>query len=288
MDSFVTPEEFNLFHKIDREMYTMLVINLWRDPVESMHIMALWLWLEGTGFINIVHKMLSLPFILINELADEGVTCLDCINNDQSASSSESNNDIPLLQCFMAKDISLQFFHQNRLRATQGIAKIMNDVCVRALSDIMQQAIKRNAAQSLADSQKLMPPQSYETSLLGFPQLGFGDMVQPGSQEVPADDRTMFVTFSKGYPVYEWEVREFFTRSYGDCIESLYMQEVQPNEQSLFARIVFDPATNIHIILKGMGKAKFTINGKHVWARKFVPKRPKSALPPPSAPNLPL
>ena len=93
----------------------------------------------------------------------------------------------------------------------------------------------------------------------------------------------------KDCPVYEWEVREFFTRTYGDCIESLHMQQVLlPNEQSLFARIVCHSASAIEVILNGMNKAKFTINGKHVWVRKFVPKRlkPSPAAPPMNLPVL--
>ncbi|WRX33429.1 hypothetical protein QQP08_025916 [Theobroma cacao] len=84
------------------------------------------------------------------------------------------------------------------------------------------------------------------------------------------------------------EVREFFTRAYGDCIESLHMQEVPPDEQSLFARIVFRSESAIEIILSGMSKAKFTINGKHVWTGKFVPKRLKPSLPPTPPVNLPV
>ncbi|OMO91801.1 hypothetical protein COLO4_18099 [Corchorus olitorius] len=117
----------------------------------------------------------------------------------------------------------------------------------------------------------------------GLTRMGFGPSADSGQVPVPPDDRTMFVTFSKGYPVYEWEVREFFGRAYGDCIESLHMQEVQPNQQSLFARIVFHSVSSIEMILNGMSKVKFTINGKHVWARKFVPKR----LKPPSPPAVP-
>lgn len=42
---------------------------------------------------------------------------------------------------------------------------------------------------------------------------------------VPADERTLFVTFSKRYPVAEWEMRDFFfSWVYEDCDESFYMQ----------------------------------------------------------------
>ncbi|GMY36452.1 Rho guanine nucleotide exchange factor [Fagus crenata] len=277
--SFVSQEEFNTFHTIDRKLYTFLVINLWRDPVESMQVMALWLWLEHMGFDNIVLTMLSLPYTLINELADEAIICLNCIHTNQISSSSE-NNDIPLIQSLMEKEISLQFFLENRLKGIVGIAKIVNE-----------QAIDRNAAQSLTESQMIMQPSIHQSLVhpgLCSVGLGGGGLVQPRAPgiEVPTDDRTMFVTFSKGYPVQEWEVRDFFTRSFGDCIESLHMQEVQqPHQQSLFARIIFHKASTMEMILNGMGKVKFTINGKHVWGRKFVPKRAKSSLLPPLPPS---
>ncbi|KAK9212995.1 hypothetical protein WN943_002380 [Citrus x changshan-huyou] len=283
--SFVSEQELKMFHSIDRELYTLLTINLWRDPVESLQIMALWLWLERTSLNDVVSKILTLPDVLINEIADEAVTCLNCINNDHSACSSESYV-IPLTQSVMDKEISLRFFHENRLKATEGVAKVANEVCIRALNDIMQRAVARNAAQSIADSQKMMTAQPFQQSLVhpGFSQMRFGssdvlESVTP-ENEVPPDDRTMFVTFSKGYPVQEREVGEFFTRTYGDCIESLVMQDVQSSEQSLFAKIVFRSTATIDVILNGMGKVKFTINGKHVWARKYVPKRPKSQLMP--------
>lgn len=261
---YVSQEEFNLFHSIDRQLYTFLVVTLWRDPLESMQTIAFWLWLERSGFHNAVTKMLSLPSVLVNELADEALTCLNFINNGCPSDSP----DIPLMQSLIEKEIGLHFFRQNRVSAAQGIARILKEVCLRGFKDIMESAIDRNKTKNLPESQKGAPPVVRSQA---------GQSPWSRESEVPPDDRTMFVTFSKGYPVYEWEVREFFGRSYGEyCIESLHMQEVEANEQSLFARIVFHSASTIDMILNGMGKAKFTINSKHVWARKFVPKRAKS------------
>ncbi|XVF48891.1 hypothetical protein PTKIN_Ptkin03bG0224900 [Pterospermum kingtungense] len=176
--SFVSQEEFKLFHTIDRKLYTVLVINIRRDPVESIQVIALWLWLERVGFRNVVQKTLPLPYILINELADEAVTCLDIISNGQLASISEGN-DIPLMQSLIGGDLSLQFFHENWLLGTQGIARIVNEVCMRALKDIMQHAIERNATQSIADSRQhqvmshnLQQPMVQVQS--GLAQMGFG------------------------------------------------------------------------------------------------------------------
>ncbi|PON55584.1 Rho guanine nucleotide exchange factor [Trema orientale] len=287
----VSQEEFNRFHTIDRELYTLLVINLFRDPAESMQVMGMWLWLEQKGFYNVVKKMLSLPHFLINELADEAVICLKFLTSATEtpfASYDININDIPLIQCLMEKEITFKFFNDNRPNAAQEVAKIVNDVCVRALTDIMQQAIILENTRS-QNHAMVLPTASFHSNIGRFGlYYGSSSGGTPDLNEVsvPPDDRTMFVTFSKGYPVFEWEVREFFTTTYGDCIESLYMQEVQPNEQSLFARIVFHSASTIDVILNGLSKAKFTINGKHVWMRKFIPKRTKSQLLQP-LPNLP-
>ncbi|KAL0722974.1 hypothetical protein Bca4012_037573 [Brassica carinata] len=88
----------------------------------------------------------------------------------------------------------------------------------------------------------------------------------------PADDRTVFLTFSKGYPISESEVRVHFTRKFGEVIEAIVMQEVGMNEQPLFAKMVLKMqyASKIEEIVTPRNKNKFTIDGKHVWARKYV------------------
>ncbi|KAJ1439044.1 hypothetical protein SESBI_02822 [Sesbania bispinosa] len=153
------------------------------------------------------------------------------------------------------------------------MAKKVQDVCTKAFTDITQQAIMiRNATETerMAETQKVPVTQSSESSSIWFGSINVSLGLQ--NNQVPADDRTLLVTFSKGYHVEELEVRRFFTMAYGDCIEALHMQEVQPNEQPFFALIVFHQTCTIDIVLRGATKAKFSINGKHVWARKFVPK----------------
>ncbi|KAI5415282.1 uncharacterized protein LOC127135140 [Lathyrus oleraceus] len=294
----VSQEDFLLFHKMDRELYTILVTNLSRDPAESMHLLAMWLWLERVGFHNVVKKIMTLPVILINEVADESIICFSCFNTNannnaylialasSSSSSSGESNDIPLLQSLLQEEISLKFFYEFRLEATRAIERTRQEVCSRALTDIMQQAMMRNSAERMVENSVWFG--SIGPANLQFGPVGIASAMaqvqQPtnsavvvgggeGGGIVPADARTLFVTFSKGYRVEEWEVREFFTMAYGDCVEALFMQETPPNEQALFARIVFRKANTIDMILRGATKAKFSINGKHVWARKFVPKR---------------
>ncbi|MFS7964620.1 hypothetical protein Hanom_Chr08g00752471 [Helianthus anomalus] len=62
---------------------------------------------------------------------------------------------------------------------------------------------------------------------------------------------------------------------FGDIIQSLHMQPVEAGTQPLFARIVVRNPSSLKAVIgkDGLqGKSKYVINGKHVWARKFVPR----------------
>ncbi|GAU33191.1 hypothetical protein TSUD_206500 [Trifolium subterraneum] len=282
----VTHDDFLMFHQMDRDLYSILVNTLSRDPLESMQLLSLWLWLERVSFQSVVKNIMALPVILINEVADESTTCLNyLVNNNTSlipplSPTTESSNEIPLLQSLVKGDISLNLFLENRLEVIQGIEKTKQEICLKALSDLMQQAMMRDMAERMVEHNDFLFG-SFGPANLQFGSVGgiAGAIVPPpnniiGGGVIPPDDRTLFVTFSKGYRVEEWEVRQFFTMAYGDCIEALKMQETANiNDQPLFARIVFHDVSTIEMILGGASKVKFTINGKHVWARKFVPKK---------------
>ncbi|XP_047973270.1 uncharacterized protein LOC125215773 [Salvia hispanica] len=123
-------------------------------------------------------------------------------------------------------------------------------------------------------AQRLMV--GHELGNLVAKNLNFND--SKVEKEVSPDDRTIFLTFSKGYPTTEEEVREYFTRRFGDFIEDVIMQEVV-DEQPLYAKMVAKSAAVIDGIVEG-NKAKYSINGKHVWARKYVKKPPQQRSPP--------
>ncbi|KAJ6720322.1 hypothetical protein OIU85_023534 [Salix viminalis] len=342
LNPMVTPEEFKIFHTIDRTLYTRLVVNLDRDPAESMQVVALWIWLEREARDNLVKRMLALPDTLINSLADEAVLCLNCIETDRFHFSTETVNDqIPLTQQLTKTGFSLRFFHDNRLGILRAITKITNEVCARAFEDILRQVMERKAVAEGSNGAGnvigqntnplnyygpvIDPVLYYNSNAAGvYGQMGINPRftcpnvrhpgILPGNdpydlafqrqimnteniaaalnrvkisagdqkedlKEMQADSRTIFLTFSKGYPISEDEVRDYFTKKHGVCIEAIYMQEVSAEEQPLYARLVVPSAAILHDVLLGQSKAKFTINGKHVWARKYVRKNPKSPSP---------
>ncbi|KAK4727096.1 hypothetical protein R3W88_032013 [Solanum pinnatisectum] len=288
MDSptfLITMEEFKHFHKIDRKLYSLLVMNLERNPFESMHTLALWIWLEQTcHFKNFISKIISLPNFFINELANEGATFLKCIEDNQFGLDSTYSSEIPLTQHLTRKDLSLQFFHENRDNANSEMRKILNEVCHKAFQDIMEKAMMSRSSKKILIESKLtmVPPPSELFLSERMSHLGLGGDMSPWRMKgnnVPYEQRSMFLTFSRGYPVLEWEIRELFTSYIGDNIESIIMQDVKSNEQALYARIVFVTPEIVESILKDESKVKFSINGKHVWMRKYVNRNGKSSFP---------
>ncbi|KAG2325313.1 hypothetical protein Bca4012_039807 [Brassica carinata] len=253
--------------------------------------MATWLWLEDFGFEQIFSVIMALDDPFIADLANEAVLCFRCLE------SKDAPNDfcqIPVTAELM--DISLQIIYQNRYTAIAGIKNFLTTVCSRIFSDIIQQVLPPSYIHS--HNQPLIIP--------GFPHPTFGSInVMPSVASlnnvsninlfhIPSGiwgwnasctateiDRTLFLTFSRGYPVSEAEVKLLFTEKYGEnSVKGVHMPNYSGNlpnqnlnsngkQQSLYARMVVDSVVTVDRILMGKSKQKFTKDGKHIWARKF-------------------
>nr|XP_043637897.1 uncharacterized protein LOC122608890 [Erigeron canadensis] len=252
----ITQAEYHEFHSVDRELYATLVYDLWRDPIEAIQMMAIWIWLERVIMDSpALTRMILTNFSSqwIDQIGDEALLCWDNLGLLFSSSSM----DFPLTNKLLKKEMPIEFFCKNREASIVGINEVITNVCATCLKDIWDGAIARNAymefLQCMTNHETMVVPRKTK-------------IIQP-------DERTLFVTFSRGYPVLEWEVREFLTQIFGECIEAFYMQEVPKGEHALFAKIVLYHTSYIHAILCDGTTAKFTINGKPLWMRKFIPKR---------------
>ncbi|KAL9227116.1 hypothetical protein vseg_002849 [Gypsophila vaccaria] len=319
--SQVTQEEFFAFHNIDRQLFFRLVFQIRRDTNEAMQAIAFWIWLERTHRIQCVHTLLTYPDPIIEAVFEETLIALRAAENDEYLISNDTNYEIPNLQNIVGKEkISLKYIHENRIGVLVGVGNIIRQVCARAFQDLIrlfskykamshqqyyhQQYPNNNPSFKVGDfSVSLSNSNAASSSNYVVNTSNNNNYIQIGSQEnlvdlfsnmrmsennrqsheaaIPPSERTIFLTFSKGYPISESELRDFLFRSFGDIIETLYMQEVGENDQSLYARLVVRDARAMEVILCGQGKVKFAINGKHVWARKYVRKNPIS---PPSSP----
>nr|GMD48752.1 uncharacterized protein LOC109169472 [Ipomoea batatas] len=254
----ITIEDLHLFHTIDRRVFSRLLINLARCPAESLLVMALWLWLEDLHSQSIIDKMVDFSDSVVDALANEAVLCLKWLESRSSAGAGAGEDDMPLTSVVTGRPMTSHRFYPNKFAAISGIKAFLNKVT--------------------PDSPIPIP---------GFPHPIFGaitviprspDFAIPNggfwgwstATEAPVDDRTMFLTFSRGYPVSEEEVKELFNSYYGDCVETVKMvPPMNASEQSLYARLVVRSVSTIDQVLSRGPIAKFRVNGKHVWARKY-------------------
>lgn len=274
----LTLKDLHSFHSIDREIFTRLVINLTRDPAQSLLVMALWLCLEKTESFKLVKELTKLSNFNLNRLADEAVSFLRCL--ESKTPPELRDGEIPVTALIVGRTICLRMFYENKYTFLCYIKAYLKNVCAHIFADILSQIYPSRA---ILNHPLVIP---------GFPHPVYGSItVIPRTMEyvfasegiwgwkmnieAPLDDRTLFLTFSRGYSVTESEVRELFSSYYGDCVECISMEPSSSSpDQFLYARLVVrDIQTVDHVLARGP-IAKFKINGKHVWARKFERREP--------------
>ncbi|GMQ09532.1 hypothetical protein CsSME_00052870 [Camellia sinensis var. sinensis] len=201
--------------------------------------MALWLWLEVMRFPNIIAKLLNRSDFILNTIANEATTCLQALESKTSISF-PFGSTMSVTAKIIGKPISVPMITHIKFTAIAEIKTFLNNVCSLVFTDILQQVLS-----SL--NQPLPVP--------GFPHPVFGNITVISlplnhhlltgglwgwSHEIKVlvDDRTMFLTFSRGYPISESEVKELFTGCFGDCVDNVDMDEFNSVDQHLFARMV--------------------------------------------------
>ncbi|KAL7166276.1 hypothetical protein ACSBR2_037032 [Camellia fascicularis] len=266
----ITLEDLHLFHTADREIFSRLIIHLMRDLGQSLLEIALWLWLEVKRFPNIIAKFLNRSDFILDAITDEATAYRQALES-KTAFSSPSRSTMSVIAKIIGKPISISMITHIKFTAIAEIKTFLNNACSLIFIDILQQVFG-----SL----------NHPLPVPGFPQPIFGNITVislPLSHylptrglwgwlheiKVPVDDRTMFLTFSRGYPVSESKVKELFTGCFCSCVDNIDMGEFISVDQPLFARMVVRGVSIVDDILKGSSIAKFRINGKHVWARKY-------------------
>ncbi|MED6170450.1 hypothetical protein PIB30_031002 [Stylosanthes scabra] len=246
--------------------------------------MALWLWLEYTGYPNIIFTMMQLSDSMILSLSKEAMMCLDTLGAIQNPIV-PNDGGLPLTKILIQKHIYLDLFIMKRYTAIAGIKSVLNNIYARIFKNILQTIFTSSRPSSSYNNNSSRP-----LVVPGFPHPLFGDFTVPQgvedldvldpriwtnkkpSDDVTVQDKTMFLTFSRGFPVSQDEVICVFRRSYGqNSVEEIVMgkNNFEANRQPMFATMVVDEVSIVDLILKGQRLTKLRINGKDIWARKY-------------------
>jgi hypothetical protein len=282
--ALISTEELYLFHRMDRKIFSILVIQLARNPCQSLLVMALWLWLENFGYPSLISKLVGISLNTINDVAQEAESCLMCL--ELANFPIPNNGGLLLTTTILGVEISLQLFKLRRYSIIYGVKNVLNETCARIFDDILLHVL------GTTHVSRLIPPYPYYRPMINipkFPHRLFGKFPPTNFEEFDRDlfgqriwenrisfddledeDKTLFLTFSKGFPVTREEVRYFFKIKYGvNCIKGIRMGRRNSNGQVLHATMVVNNLETLDKILNGRRVAKFAFNRKHIWARKY-------------------
>ncbi|KAK9758150.1 hypothetical protein RND81_01G210800 [Saponaria officinalis] len=91
----------------------------------------------------------------------------------------------------------------------------------------------------------------------------------PYTERGSEEERTIFVTFSNGYPLTEREIRRFFFRSFGAQVENVYIHRPNIRAPPLFGRVVFFHRSSALMVLENRQEAHYRIGDKSIWCKKY-------------------
>ncbi|KAI3852710.1 hypothetical protein MKW92_032165 [Papaver armeniacum] len=221
---------------------------------------------------------------VLNRAADEAILILDCITSETPPPKLKSKKVIPYTLSLMSnKEISLANLYECKCRVITGITQKVDEVCIKAFYDILQKALEKNPKFRHQPTGCLnFGADKYRSELasLNASNVSASSSSTTNASNVSAsssstknaskgEKRTMFVTFSRGFPTSDQELIEYFAGLYGNCVERVHLQE---KKQPLYARVVFLSSSTIKKFLGAQDKVKFTINGKQLCARRYLAK----------------
>lgn len=309
----LTISAIHAFYSRERKLYSRLVFDLHMDPVRSMEIIAFWLWLEEKEKPDIIVNMsssddptlltaalvardfiatlrMNTPFEGLNigfeQKSVQGIkhhlnsVCLKALSDLQKkAEELVHRHQIEMLVSQMSR-ASLHPVNFNRSympnsgegsshssnsfgsnSQLSGIVHTGREIELGYPFNLGMSADMARIGQELA----VIPRNAYSGIVRADPEL-------PLTDYVPDDERTLFVTFSNGYPLTKQELQSFFMRYFGD-VESVHIQTSNGGRPPQYAYVTFCTLQTVFRVLNGTQKAKFIINGKHLWARRYIPRR---------------
>ncbi|URD80586.1 hypothetical protein MUK42_03076 [Musa troglodytarum] len=290
-----------LFHTQERDFYCRLVRQLDQNPERMKQVIALWLWFESIDHYEFIRRVLSYNGDdVILGFVSEAEACLDHLMGQHEQTRGE---ELPLTSSLMAEKMDLRFFESHRDEATKGVRHIFDSVCQIIFDGVL--VARAAEAANQPDDRRPRPsgrhdfrPPTREGSSQEeggassaavavslpaqartvLPPRGsmLNPMAAPWSPEInrsPDDLRSMFITFSRGHPVSRQDIVEFFNARYGPCLETVLLEKASPGQPPTYGRLVFRNASAIARVLNGQQTAKFIINGRHLWARMYAPRR---------------
>ncbi|RCV43801.1 hypothetical protein SETIT_9G322900v2 [Setaria italica] len=285
MASLTTMERLLLFHKLESDLFHRLVHELAQDPATMQWVIALWLWFESAGHHDFIRRVAALPGPVVLRFVEEAIACLRCLTNLGQGATADANDNrdrrLPCTNALLSKPIDDVGYFQGRREVLDDITHQYRSICLAICdagnsSTSMPRNIGSVHASPLMVRSSVFPtprvaPLPLNPMAAPFPLNPMASPWIPVQSPPPDDYRSLFITFSKGYPISREDIMEFFNSMFGPCVETVMVENVAPGQQPVYGRVVLRSPAMIPVVLEGEETAKFMIKGRHLWARMYIP-----------------
>lgn len=189
------------FHKIDRAVYERFIAH-GMDPALARNAVALLMWLEQVGIDMISQIVHIINPTRIFALITEVDAVLHCLRQEDGFS---NFTEIPMMTSLARNSLDIRFFNFHKDVIVRGLAYILDGVGRIVFDDHMYDSLRAYEADVVAATRA-----GLSTVTPSVP-LGLAVRYDP-SAIVPSieDARSMFITFSKGFPIRREEIMEHF------------------------------------------------------------------------------
>ncbi|VAH06357.1 unnamed protein product [Triticum turgidum subsp. durum] len=294
--------EMAIFYSQERSFFHRLVRDLGQEKEHMRWVIALWLWFEADGNDKFMRRAAALPGPVVLRFVDEALACLARLAGRVLPGASTL---LPCTNALLNKPIDdVTYFDEHRDNIMPRVKLLYKTVCRVVLDDACASDdavfFPRSSAASapraigtpVLASAVSPPPQTPTTPRFAdlnaivtprFSQLNA--MAPPWApirlhqqhqmmiiDRLPEEFRSLFITFSRGYPIDKDDIRDFFNSLHGrPCVEDVMVERAAPGQMPVYGRVVLQSADMIPALLGGEPTAKFIIKGRHLWARVYVP-----------------
>lgn len=227
MASLTAMEKLILFHKLERDLFHRLVHDLAQDPVPMRWVIAFWLWLESDGHHDFIRRVSALPGPVVLRFVDEAIACLRRLARLQGHGTGDRDGGdgrercLPCTNALLTKridDVGYFEVEGHRREVLDGVTYQYRSVCL-AVCDVSSSGKSATCVPTNTSGGVLAaPPTMVGSPVLTAPtavgSFALNPMASPWiplQQSPPPDDyRSLFVTFSRGYPIDREDIVEFF------------------------------------------------------------------------------
>jgi hypothetical protein len=222
MASLTTVEKLILFHKLERDLFHRLVHDLAQDPVPMRWVIAFWLWLESDGHHDFIRRVSALPGPVVLRFVEEAIECLRglaCRGHGPAAGTGDGDGDgrerrcLPCTNALLTKPIDDAGYFEGQREILDGVRYQYRTVCL-AVCDVdsnITACVPTNTSGGVLVAPPMVgSPVLAVPTAASFPLNPMASPWIPLKSPPPDDYRSLFITFSRGYPISRDDIVEFF------------------------------------------------------------------------------